>query len=111
MKRIVDQFNLTKWVGQEQAREKLIQAGYRGNAPYVAYLFFRMVSPIVAFVVAAFYLFVVLKTDQPPMIKLGMCLFAAYRRHAAAVHLPEEPDPEAPALDPPRVSRTRSTCC
>ena len=53
MKRIVDQFNLTKWVGQEQAREKLIQAGYRGNAPYVAFLFFRMVTPIVAFLVAA----------------------------------------------------------
>ena len=78
MKRIVDQFNLTKWVGQEQAREKLMQAGYRGNAPYVAYLFFRMVSPIVAFVITVFYLFVVLKTDQPPMIKLGMCLFAAF---------------------------------
>src|ERR1044072_5371022 len=29
MKRIVDQFNLTKWVGQEEAREKLVQAGYR----------------------------------------------------------------------------------
>ena len=45
MKRVVDQFNLTKWVGQEEAREKLIQAGYRGQAPYVTYLFFRMVSP------------------------------------------------------------------
>ena len=48
MKRIVDQFNLNKWVGQEQAREKLVQAGYRGQAPYVAFLFFRMVTPIVA---------------------------------------------------------------
>jgi tight adherence protein C len=77
MKRIVDQFNLNKWVGQEQAREKLIQAGHRGNAPYVAYVFFRMVSPIVAFLVAVFYLFV-LRNEQPPMIKFGMCLFAAY---------------------------------
>ena len=47
MKTVVDQFNLGKWVGQEEAREKLIQAGYRGNAPYVTYLFFRMVSPVV----------------------------------------------------------------
>jgi tight adherence protein C len=78
MKRIVDQFNLTKWVGQEQAREKLVQAGYRGNAPYVAFLFFRMVAPIAAFLITAFYLFVVLKTDQPPMIKLGTALFAAF---------------------------------
>src|SRR3954453_8808357 len=31
MKTIVDQFNLVKWVGQEEAREKLVQAGYRGH--------------------------------------------------------------------------------
>jgi tight adherence protein C len=78
MKHIVDRFNLAKWVGQEQARDKLIQAGHRGNAPYVAYLFFRMVSPVVAFVIAFFYLFFVLKTEQPAMIKLGSCLFAAF---------------------------------
>jgi len=78
MKRIVDQFNLTKWVGQEEAREKLIQAGYRGQAPYVTYLFFRLISPVVAFVVSMFYLFFVLEMDKPPTIKFGMALFAAY---------------------------------
>ena len=64
MKRVVDQFNLTKWVGQEEAREKLIQAGYRGQAPYVTYLFFRMVSPVVAFAASLFYIFVVLQMDK-----------------------------------------------
>jgi len=78
MKRIVDQFNLGKWVGQEQAREKLLQAGYRGNAPYVTYLFFRMVSPIVAFLATTFYVFVVLQVERPVMVKLGMGLFAAF---------------------------------
>jgi tight adherence protein C len=78
MKRVVDQFNLAKWVGQETAREKLIQAGHRGQAPYVAYLFFRMISPVIAFMVAVFYIFFVLKMEQPLMIKIGMCLFAAY---------------------------------
>ena len=47
MKRIVEQFNLDKWLGQEEAREKLVQAGYRGQAPYVAFLFFRLVTPVV----------------------------------------------------------------
>src|ERR1700722_8867294 len=42
MQQIVDQFNLNKWVGQETARAQLVQAGYRGQAPYVTYLFFRM---------------------------------------------------------------------
>jgi tight adherence protein C len=78
MKRVVDQFNLAKWVGQEQAREKLIQAGYRGQAPYIGYLFFRMVSPVIAFMIATFYIFFVMKLNQPPMIKFGLCLFAAY---------------------------------
>ena len=78
MQRVVNQFNLAKWVGQEAAREKLIQAGYRGNAPYVAYLFFRMVSPVVALIMSVLYVFVILKLEQPTMIKVGMCLFAAY---------------------------------
>src|ERR1700759_1751849 len=44
MTTVVDQFNLSKWVGQEAAREKLLQAGYRGQGPYVAFLFFRMIA-------------------------------------------------------------------
>src|SRR5437868_13662543 len=78
MKRIVDQFNLGKWVGQEEAREKLVQAGYRGQAPYVTYLFFRLVSPVVAFVISIFYLFFILEMDKPPTVKLGAALFAAF---------------------------------
>src|SRR5262245_35515238 len=65
MQRVVERLNLTKWLAQEEARDKLIQAGYRGQAPYVAFLFFRMITPVVAFVVALFYLFLVLQLDQP----------------------------------------------
>ena len=45
--KVVEDFNLGKWVAQEAAREKLVMAGYRGQAPYVTFLFFRMVTPIV----------------------------------------------------------------
>jgi len=75
---IVDSFNLSKWVGQEEARLKLIQAGYRGQAPYVTYLFFRMVTPIATFFAAMFYLFVVTDLNQPNMVKIGMCIAAAF---------------------------------
>jgi len=78
MQSAVDRFNLTKLVGQESAREKLVQAGYRGQAPYVAYLFFRMVTPIVTLVLSLLYLFVILNIDQPPVVKLGICIFATY---------------------------------
>src|SRR6478752_8031309 len=75
---IVDRFNLSKWVGQETARLKLVQAGYRGQAPYVTYLFMRMVTPVVLFLFTVIYLFVILKLDQPTMIKIGVCIAAAY---------------------------------
>ena len=75
---IVDRFNLTKWVGQEEARLKLVQAGYRGQAPYITYLFFRMVTPAASFLFAAFYLFVVLNFDQPSTVKIGLCIGAAF---------------------------------
>src|ERR1700737_3802509 len=46
MKTIVDRFNLAKWLGEEEARAMLIQAGYRGQGPYIAFLFFRLVAPV-----------------------------------------------------------------
>jgi tight adherence protein C len=75
---IVNRFNLKKWVGQEEARHKLVQAGYRGQAPYITYLFFRMVTPVATTLFAAVYLFVVFDFHQPAMVKLGMCIAAAY---------------------------------
>src|SRR5258708_1829147 len=73
MQSIVDQFNLNKWVGQETARAMLVQAGYRGQAPYVTYLFFRMLMPAVMLVLSAFYVFIILHLDQPPLIKVAIC--------------------------------------
>jgi tight adherence protein C len=78
MQSIVDQFNLNKWVGQETARAMLVQAGYRGQAPYVTYLFFRMLMPAVMLVFTALYVFVIIDLDQPPTLKVGLCLGAAY---------------------------------
>jgi tight adherence protein C len=78
MKTVVEQFNLAKWVGQEEVRTMLVQAGYRGHGPYVAFLFFRMVAPIGAMLMAAFYVFLVVELDQPVTIKVLICLGAAY---------------------------------
>ncbi len=78
MKTIVDNFNLNKWLGHDEARIKLMQAGFRGQAPYTTYLFFRLAMPIVMLFASLFYVFIVLKLDYPPALKLGMCLGAAY---------------------------------
>src|SRR6201997_864225 len=57
--RVVEDFNLGKWLAQEAAREKLTQAGYRGQAPYITFLFFRLVTPIVMFVASILYVFLI----------------------------------------------------
>jgi len=78
VKTVVERFNLTKWLAQEEVRDKLVQAGYRGQAPYITFLFFRLITPIITLLVTAFYLFVVLEWDQPLPIKLSICMFGAY---------------------------------
>jgi tight adherence protein C len=78
MKAVVERFNLAKWVGQEEARIKLVQAGYRGQAAYITFLFFRMAAPIAALLFAVFYVFVLVELNQPPLVKVGICLAATY---------------------------------
>ncbi|MEA2906740.1 MAG: tight adherence protein [Alphaproteobacteria bacterium] len=78
MQTIVDQFNLSKWVGQEQARALLVQAGYRGQAPYVTFLFFRLVMPAVMLATSLVYVFFIIDLDQPATVKVGLCLAATY---------------------------------
>jgi tight adherence protein C len=84
MQNIVDRFNLGKWVGQEEARSLLVQAGYRGQAPYVTFLFFRLVMPTVMLLVTLFYVFVVIELHQPALVKLLICIAATY----LGMHLP-----------------------
>jgi tight adherence protein C len=76
--KVVEDFNLTKWLAQEAARDKLVMAGYRGQAPYVTFLFARAVTPIALFLAAALYIFVITPIDKPLTIKLGICIGAAY---------------------------------
>src|ERR1700761_4212527 len=72
--KVVEDFNLGKWVAQEAAREKLTMAGYRGQAPYITFLFFRMVTPIVLFVAAVLYIFVISHLEKSTPVKIGMCI-------------------------------------
>src|ERR1700760_4429078 len=76
--KVVEDFNLGKWLAQEAAREKLIMAGYRGHAPYVTFLFFRLVTPIVFLAGSLLYVFVISHMEKSFPIKVGMCVGAAY---------------------------------
>lgn len=76
--KVVEDFNLTKWLAQEAARDKLIMAGYRGQAPYITFLFARMVAPIVLFVGSVVYVFLIAHMEQSMPIKIGIYVAAAY---------------------------------
>ena len=76
--KIVDDFNLGKWLAQEAARDKLIMAGYRGQAPYVTFLFFRLVTPVLLFIAATVYVFLISHMQKSVQVKIGICIVAAY---------------------------------
>jgi tight adherence protein C len=76
--RVVEDFNLTKYLAQDSAREKLTMAGYRGQAPYVTFLFFRLVAPIVMFIGSVLYVFVISHMEKSLPVKIGICVGCAY---------------------------------
>jgi len=76
--KVVEDFNLGKWLAQEAARDKLSMAGYRGQAPYVTFLFFRLVTPILLFITSVLYVFVISHMEKSLPVKIAMCVAAAY---------------------------------
>jgi tight adherence protein C len=78
MKQIVEGFSLSRWLGTERAKQQLAMAGYRGPQAEVGFLFFRMVSPVVLFIATIFYLFIVVGWELPTMLRIAICVGAAY---------------------------------
>jgi tight adherence protein C len=76
--KVVTDFNLGKWLAQEAALDKLVMAGYRGQAPYITFLFFRALVPIVFLIFSIVYVFVISHLEQSMPIKIGICLVATY---------------------------------
>jgi tight adherence protein C len=76
--RIVNDFNLGKWLAQESARAKLVMAGYRGEAPYVTFLFFRMLMPIGFGLAALFYIYFILDPRQTFSMKTGIFIVSVF---------------------------------
>src|SRR5262249_9446118 len=99
MQTVVDQFNLGKWVGQEEARQLLVQAGYRGHAPYIAFLFFRLVVPAV--LLLAQRVLRLLRARAPLLagVEDRHLNRGDLSGHVSAGPVHQEQDPEAPAVD------------
>jgi tight adherence protein C len=78
MRTVVEKFKLSEWVGQEAVRAKLIEAGFRGQGPYIVFLFFRMVAPVVMLCASLTYVFLIVQLDIAWTLKLGICIGATY---------------------------------
>jgi tight adherence protein C len=70
MKMTLDRFKLGNMLESENTKEKLASAGYRGQAPLVAFMFFRFVMPPVVFLVTLLYLFVITHLHYSTMEKI-----------------------------------------
>jgi tight adherence protein C len=78
MQRIVDQLNLRSSFESDEIKNKLKMAGLRGQAPLVAYMFFRLIAPIAVAIFALIYLFLLSNFQYPPIVKFGMAIGAGY---------------------------------
>jgi len=69
MKQTLERFNLASMLESPDTKQKLAQAGYRGQAPLIAFLFFRFVMPFVIFIIALIYLFGISHMHYPATTK------------------------------------------
>jgi len=78
MKQVVEQFNLRKALETEETLDKLKMAGFRGQAPIIAFLFFRVALPPLTFALVFFYLFFINDYGLAPLVRLGLSIGGAY---------------------------------
>jgi tight adherence protein C len=78
MQRIVDKLDLRAQFDNEELRNKLKMAGLRGQAPLVAFMFFRVAAPPIVFVIALVYLFFVADVAYAPIMKLLISMGAGF---------------------------------
>ncbi len=74
MQDIVEQFDLKQRLLGEGTRDKLAQAGERGENAVIKYVFSRLVAPAVLFVIAMVYLFGIGRFEQPPVVRILIAL-------------------------------------
>jgi tight adherence protein C len=86
MRNIVERLDLRRLLADESTMAKLRMAGFRGQNPLTKFLFFRLVLPFVGLALAVTYVFVLGGfAQQPPLIKLFICIIAAYAGFYAPV--------------------------
>ncbi|MFZ5930700.1 MAG: type II secretion system F family protein [Pseudomonadota bacterium] len=78
MQQVVDRLSLRKILESPETRLKLSQAGLRGQAPLVTFLFFRLVMPVIVFAGAFLYLLASDNFAGNMLAKLGVSFTAGF---------------------------------
>jgi tight adherence protein C len=78
MKQVVEWLNLRKALETDETRERLKMAGMRGQAPVVAFLFFRAILPIFTFLIPLIYLFFFNDHGLSPLLRVAVAIGGAY---------------------------------
>jgi tight adherence protein C len=78
MQRVVKRLNLRKALETETTRERLKMAGLRGQAPVVAFLFFRAILPLATFGLTFVYLVFLNTYHLAPLLNLCLSIIGAY---------------------------------
>jgi tight adherence protein C len=78
IKAIVENFKLLNPANSQGLKDKLAQAGQRGQGPLYTYAFFRFVAPFALAGLAAIYFFLLTKFDLSTGAKMMICLGAGF---------------------------------
>lgn len=78
IKAVVDKFRLLNPANSDALKEKLAQAGHRGQGPLYTYAFFRFVAPFALAALTAIYLFLLTKFDLSVGARVMICLAAGF---------------------------------
>ena len=73
MTTVLNRLNLMEKARSPELRMKMNQAGFRGQGPAIAYVFARLVLPLVLASIVALVLFSAKKLDFDPLLKLLIC--------------------------------------
>ncbi len=77
-RQIVEQFKLFELFDAEGARKKLVMAGMRGERPVFTFMLARVVTPVGAMLVAAFYVYVLEVGDLGSFMRLMATIGALF---------------------------------
>ena len=78
MTQIVELLNLRQTFETDEVKDKLKMAGLRGQAPVVAFVFFRMATPIITLIATLCYLFLYNDHGLAVIFRIGISLVGGY---------------------------------